>query len=134
VRCLALVIMIGLSDATLLRAQTLPSNVDVMLGAQDVLHIADMITTSFVLTHGREVGAIEGNPLLKPFSDHPGLLAAVSGAVDVVQVVVIKRIERKHQRWALVWSAALVGLEVWATTNNIVAAGRVHQRLVAAGR
>ena len=83
---------------------------------------------------GREVGAIEGNPLLRPLSDRPALLATVSGMVDVLQVVVIKRVERNHPRWALVWSAALVGLEVWATTNNIVALGRIHQRRVALGR
>jgi hypothetical protein len=131
-RCLALAVAIALSDATLAHAQTLPSNVDVMLGAQDVLHIADMITTSFVLTRGREYGAFEGNPLLRPFTDRPALIATVSSTLDVLQVVVIKRVERKHPRWALVWSAALVGLKGWATTNNIAAAGRIHRRRVAA--
>ena len=133
-RCLALVAAIGLSNATLARAQTLPSNVDVMLGAHDVLHTADMITTTYALTRGRAVGAIEGNPLLRPLGNQPVLLTAVSGTLDVLQVIVIKRVERKHPRWALVWAAALVGLEVWATTNNIAAAGRIHQRQVAAGR
>jgi hypothetical protein len=134
VRCLALVITIALANPAIARGQRLPSNVDVMLGAQDVLHIADMITTTVALSRGREVGAIEGNPLLRPLSDRPALLATVSGAVDVLQVVVIKRVERKHPRWALVWSAALVGLEVWATTNNIAALGRIHQRRLALGR
>jgi hypothetical protein len=34
---------LALSNAMLARAQSLPSNVDVMLGAQAVLHTADMI-------------------------------------------------------------------------------------------
>jgi hypothetical protein len=53
--------VIVLSDASLARAQTLPSNGDARLSAQDVLHIADMITTTVVLTNGRDAGAIEGN-------------------------------------------------------------------------
>jgi hypothetical protein len=57
----------------------------------------------------------------------------VSYAVDLLQVA-SSSVERKHSRWALVWSASLVSLEVWATTNNIAAAGRVHRHLVAAGR
>jgi hypothetical protein len=133
-RRLAVAIALVLWHVPLARAQTLPSNVDVMLGAQDVLHLADIITTSVALTRGREVGAIEGNPLLRPLSDRPALLAAVSGTLDVLQVVVIKRVERKHPRWALVWSAALVGLEVWATTNNIAALGQIHRRRLALGR
>lgn len=133
-RCLALVVALALANPALARAQRLPSNVDVMLGAQDVLHIADMITTSVALSRGREVGAIETNPLLRPLSDRPALLATVSGALDVLQVIVIKRVEQKHPRWALVWSAALVGLEVWTTTNNISVLGRIHQRSVALGR
>jgi len=133
-RCLALAIAIALSNVPLARAQKLPSNVDVMLGVQAVLHTADVLTTSWDLTRGREIGAIEGNPILNPLGNQPPVLAAVSGALDVLQVIVIKRIEPKHPRWALVWSAALVGLEVWATTNNIAVAGRIHQRRVALGR
>jgi hypothetical protein len=119
-RRLALIVAIVLSNGALARAQ-MPSNVDVMLGAQDVLHIADIITTSFVLTRGKEFGAFEGNPLLRPFDDHPALIATMSSTLDLLQVVVIKRVERKHPRWAFVWSAALAGLKVWATTNNIAA-------------
>src|SRR5262245_30919600 len=122
----ALIILIAWSSATIAGAQQLPSNVDVLLGAQAVLHKADLLTTSWDLTRGREVGASEGNPLLQPIAGRPPLLAAVSGALDVLQVVTIKRLERKHPRWALAWSAALVGLEVWATTHNIAAAGRIH--------
>jgi hypothetical protein len=133
-RRLGLIIAIVLTNTALARAQKLPSNVDVMLGAQDVLHIADMITTSFVLTRGKEFGAFEGNPLLRPFDDHPALIATMSSTLDLLQVVVIKRVERQHPRWAFVWSAALAGLKVWATTNNIAAAGRIHQHRVAAGR
>ena len=58
----------------------------------------------------------------------------VSSAIDILQVSVIKRVERRHPRWAFTWSAALVALEVWATTNNIIAAGRIQQRRFPAGR
>jgi hypothetical protein len=134
-RCLALVIVIGLSDATFARAQSRAlTNVDVMLGAHDVLHAADMISTTYDLTRGRAFGATERNPFLKPFADHPSLLTGVSSAIDILQVSVIKRVERRHPRWAFTWSAALVALEVWATTNNIIAAGRIQQRRFPAGR
>jgi len=134
-RCLALVIVIGLSNTAFARAQSQAlSNVDVMLGAHDVLHSADMISTTYDLTRGRGFGATERNPLLKPFAERPSLLIGVSSAIDVLQVTVIKRVERAHPRWALTWSAALVALEVWATTNNIVAAGRIQQRRLSAIR
>jgi hypothetical protein len=57
----------------------------------------------------------------------------VSGTLDVLQVIVIKRIEPKHPRWPAGLVAALAGLEFWATTNNIAAAGRIHHRRVAPG-
>ncbi|OLC41969.1 MAG: hypothetical protein AUH43_23635 [Acidobacteria bacterium 13_1_40CM_65_14] len=134
-RCLALVVVIGLSNAAFARAQSrMLSNVDVMLGAHDVLHSADMISTTYDLTRGRAFGATERNPFLKPFAARPSLLTGVSSAIDILQVTVIKRVERTHPRWALTWSAALVAVEVWATTNNIVAAGRIQQRRFAAGR
>jgi len=131
-RWLALVVAIASSNAPIARAQSPTlSNVDVMLGAHDVLHAADMITTAYDLTRGRAFGATERNPFLKPFAERPSLLIGVSSAIDVFQVGVIKRIERTHPRWALAWSAALVGLEVWATTNNIAAAGRIQRRRLA---
>jgi len=43
------------------------------------------------------------------------------------QVVMIKRIQRKHPRLAVAWATGLVALEVWATTNNISATGRIQQ-------
>jgi hypothetical protein len=133
-RRLALMIAIALSAAASARAQTLPSNVDVLLGAHAVLHTADMITTTYDLTRGRAFGANELNPMLRPFSNHPTVLVGVSSAFDVLQVHVVKQVERTHPRWALVWSAALVAVEVWATTNNIATAGRIQQRRLAARR
>jgi hypothetical protein len=133
-RWLALIIAIVLSAAVSTRAQTLPSNVDVLLGTHAVLHTADMITTSYDLTLGRAVGANELNPMLRPFSRHPSLLVGMSSAIDVLEAHVIKQVERTHPRWALVWSAALVGVEVWATTNNIATAGKIQQRRLAASR
>jgi hypothetical protein len=47
--------------------------------------------------------------------------------LDTWQVVMIKRIQPKHPRLAVAWAAGLVALEVWATTNNINAAGRIQQ-------
>jgi len=132
-RWLGLAIVIGLSNTATASAQSpLLSNVDVMLGAHDVLHTADMITTTYDLTRGQAFGATERNPLLKPFGRRPALLTGVSSAFDILQVMVIKRVERTHPRWALVWSSALVAMEVWATTNNIAAAGRIQQRRLAA--
>ena len=133
-RWLALTMAIG-SFAASARAQTtMPSNVDVLLGAHAVLHTADMITTTYDLTRGRAFGASEGNPVLTPLSKPPTLLVGVSSAIDVLQVYVVKNVERTHPRWALVWSAALVAVEVWTTTNNIAAAGRIQQRRLAARR
>jgi len=54
-------------------------------------------------------------------------LATVSSALDMWQVVMIKRIQRKHPRLAVAWATGLVALEVWATTNNISATGRIQQ-------
>ena len=105
------------------------SNVDMLLGAHDVLHVADMITTTYDLTRGRDVGAKEASPLLKPFSSSPLALAAVSGALDMWQVAMIKRIQSKHPRVAVAWAVGLVALEAWATTNNISAAGQIQQRI-----
>jgi len=105
------------------------SNVDVLLGAHDVLHVADMITTTYDLTRGRDVGAKEASPLLKPFSSSPLALAAVGGALDMWQVAMIKRIQSKHPRVAVAWAVGLVALEAWATTNNISAAGQIQQRI-----
>jgi hypothetical protein len=134
-RRLVLLILIAVLEAIPVDAQVrLPSSIDVLLGAHDVLHVADMVSTSYGLTRGRAFGARESNPFLKPFGGSPTMLAGVSSAIDVLQVAVIKRVERRHPRWAIASSAALVALEVWATTNNIAAAGRIHQRRLAAGR
>src|SRR5438093_1296412 len=64
---------------------------------------------------------------LKPFSSSPLALTTVSSALDLWQVVKIKRIQRKRPRLAVAWATGLVALEVWATTNNISAAGRIQQ-------
>lgn len=134
-RRVVLLILIALSDAMPAHAQVrLPSSVDVLLGAHDVLHVADMVSTTYDLTRGRRFGARERNPFLKPFSGSPTVLTGVSSAIDVLQVAVIKRVEQRHPRWAIAWSAALVALEVWATTNNIAAAGRIQQRRSTAAR
>ena len=129
-RCLALALLVSVCDArSAIAQQPTVSNVDVLLGAHDVLHVADMITTTYDLTRGRDVGAKEASPLLKPFSSSPLALAAVSGALDMWQVAMIKRIQSKHPRVAVAWAVGLVALEAWATTNNISAAGQIQQRI-----
>jgi len=115
--------------ATAARAQPAAiSNVDVLLGVHDVLHVVDMLTTTYDLTRGRGFGVKEGNPFLRPFDGQPAALSAVSGAFDVMHVAAIKRVERRHPKLALVWSAALVAVKVWATVNNINAAGDIQRR------
>ena len=129
-RLLMLVVAFSLCGARdAIGQQPTVSNVDLLLGAHDVLHIADMITTTYDLTRGRELGAKEASPLLRPFSSSPLAITAVSSALDVWQVVMIKRIQPKHPRLAVAWAMGLVALEAWATTNNISAAGRIQQRI-----
>jgi hypothetical protein len=133
-RRLMLALVFGLCGAgSALAGQPAVSNVDVLLGAHDVLHVAHMITTTYDLTRGGALGAREASPVLKPFSAYPLALASASSALDMWQVMVIKRIQPKHPRLAVLWAAGLVALEVWATTNNISAAGRIQQRMRAVG-
>jgi hypothetical protein len=103
----------------------------ILLGAQAVLLAADMVSTAHALHLGG--GAREGNPLLRPFSGHPLALAAAMGAVSVLQTYTIVKLHRRHPKIARGWALALVGLQSYAVTNNIRAAGRIR-RANAAGR
>src|SRR3954471_4309188 len=60
-----------------------PSDVDVLLATQAVLHTADMITTSYDLT--LSASAREANPFLAPFTGKPVSLVAVSSAITAPQ-------------------------------------------------
>lgn len=103
-----------------------PTDVDVLLATQAVLHTADMITTSYALTLGSN--AREGNPLLAPLTGKPVALVAMSGAVDVLLAYTIAKLQHRHPKIAL-WSArALVGVEAWATINNVNAVSELQRR------
>src|SRR3954471_24800421 len=103
-----------------------PSDVDVLLAAQAVLHTADMITTSYDLTLSS--GAREANPFLAPFTRKPVSLVALSGAINILQAYTIAKLQHRHPKVALWWARALVGVEVWATINNVNAAGELQRR------
>jgi uncharacterized protein DUF5658 len=102
-----------------------PTDVELLLGCQAVLHAADMFTTAYDLQLGN--AAREGNPLLAPLNRHPVALTAISGAVDVLQAYAIVKIQHRHPKIARWWASALVGIEVWATINNINAAGQLQR-------
>lgn len=102
-----------------------PSDVDVLLAAEAVLHTADMITTSYDLR--LSPSAREANPLLATFTGKPVSMAALSGAINVLQAYTIAKLQHRHRKIALWWARSLVGVEVWATINNINAAGELHR-------
>jgi len=103
-----------------------PSDVDVLLATEAVLHTADMITTSYDLTLGP--GAREGNPFLATFTGKPVSLVALSGAINVLQAYTIAKLQHRHPKIAVWWARALVGVEVWATINNVNAASQLQRR------
>ena len=103
-----------------------PSDVDVLLAAEAVLHTADMITTSYDLTLSSS--AREGNPFLAPFAGKPVAVVALSGAINILQAYTIAKLQHRHPKVALWWARALVGVEVWATINNVNAAGELQRR------
>ena len=94
-----------------------PKSLKVLLVTQAALLSADMITTAHALQFGG--GAREGNPLLRPFSQQPATLAAVSAAIDVLQMYTIVKLNKRHPKIAHAWALALVGTELFAVTNNL---------------
>jgi len=109
------------------RLSVRPTAVDVLLTVQAVAHTADMISSVYALTLSRD--AHEANPMLSGFTDRPVGLVVASSAIDVLQAYTISKLQRRHPKWARVWAAALVGVEVWATANNIHAAGELQRRM-----
>ena len=129
--CVALMLVVArpASAQALLTAEPLklhPSDVDVLLATEAVLHTADMITTSYDLTLSSS--AREANPLLTVFAAKPVSLVALSGAINVLQAYTIARLQHRHPKVALWWARALVGVEAWATINNINAASELQRR------
>jgi hypothetical protein len=103
------------------------SNFDVLVGVIDVLHFADMLTTSYDLTHpSRTLRAIEGNPVLRPFSGSPARLAAASGALTIAQVMVLRHMNRKHPKLATVYLVSIVAVKMIAVTSNVRMAGMLQ--------
>jgi hypothetical protein len=109
-----------------------PSDVDVLLGAQAVLHTADMLTTAYDLTLSPD--AHEGNPILGAFGQQPVRLAIVSGAIDILLTYTIEKLQQRHPKIARWWALALVGTEAWTTLNNISAAGQLQRRRAGRGQ
>jgi len=109
-------------------AVSMPSDVDLLLGCQAVLHAADMFTTAYALRLGGPDAARETNPLLAPFAGSPVTLTIVSGAIDILEAYTVKKLERRHRRIARGYAFALVALEVWATINNVNAAGELQRQ------
>jgi hypothetical protein len=106
---------------------TSASNFDVLVGVIDVLHFADMLTTSYDLTHpSRTLRAIEGNPVLRPFSGSPARLAAVSGAMTIAQVMALQHLNRRHRKLATVYLVSIVAVKMIAVTSNVRMAGMLQ--------
>jgi hypothetical protein len=103
-----------------------PTPTEVLLTTQAVLHTADMITTAYGLSLSQD--AHEANPFLGSFSQSPVRLAIVSGAVDVLQVYTISKLQPRHPKIARWWAVILVATEVWTTINNINAVGELERR------
>ena len=106
------------------RADT-PKGLHVLIAAQATLLSADMITTASALQFGG--GAREGNPLLRPFSQQPAALAAVSAAIDALQMYTIVKLNKRHPKIAHAWALALVGTELFAVTNNLRVTSRLRR-------
>ena len=97
------------------------SNFEVLVGVLDVVHVADMLTTSYNLTHpSRTLHAVEGNPLLRPFSGSPGTLAAVTSVCSSAcplrpscrtLLMVARHLTRGRSRDSRVRAAATLQLE-----------------------
>lgn len=120
------------APARLARFSVPPSDVDVLLAAQAVLHAADMMTTAYDLSLSRD--AHEGNPALGAFTQQRIRLAIVSGAIDILQTYTVERLQRRHPKIARWWALALVGTELWAAVNNVKAAGELQRRRARLGQ
>jgi len=136
--CLAVVLAWAAPAAAQIRpwrivAANPPSDVDLLLGCQAVLHAADMFTTAYDLRLGGPQAAHEANPLLAPFARRPVTLTIVSGAIDILEAYTVKKLEPRHRRIARGYALALVALEVWSTINNINAAGELQRARAASG-
>src|SRR5262249_28979420 len=66
-----------------------PTNVELMIGCQAVLHAVDVFTTAYDMSLSSQ--AREGNPLLKPLEQHPTALAITSSAIDILQAYTIEK-------------------------------------------
>ena len=100
---------------------------DVLVGAFNVLHITDMVSTSYALTHPAPgLRATEGNPLLRKFSGSPVRLAVASGVFTLAEVWLLERGRRTRPKAATWCIAALTVLEMVVVTNNVRAAGQLQ--------
>jgi hypothetical protein len=72
--------------------------------------------------------AICGLLILGDFTRQPVKVVILSGAIDILQAYTITKLQHRHPKIALWRARALVGTEVWATINNINAAGELQRR------
>jgi uncharacterized protein DUF5658 len=141
-RCLSLGCLVLFATVSIAGAQSLspeprpsslhPSDVDLLVACQAVLHAADMFTTAYDLSLGGT--RREANPILKPLMHHPVTLTVASSAIDVLQAYTVTRLQRNHPKLARWWALALVATETWATINNVNAAGELQRQRSAQGR
>lgn len=120
----ALILLLAPSTAVHAQPSSAASDLEVLVAVHNVLHIADMITTSYALSAAQP--ATELNPVLRPFSRSPAALSLVSGAMSVTEVWALSRLRARHPRLATGIAAALVATEVWALGHNIRTAGRIQ--------
>src|SRR2546428_2138413 len=83
-----------------------PTDVEVLLACEAVLHAVDMFTTGYDLSIGGQ--AHEGNPVLKPFARHPVPLTLTMGAVNILQTYTIAKLQHRHSKLSRWWALALV--------------------------
>ena len=100
------------------------SDLEKLVVVQSWWHVGDMISTAYDL----RLGGREANPVLAPFTHHPVALSVVSGAFDVLQAYALKKLAPRHPKLARIWAGALLASEIWATTNNVRAAGELQRR------
>jgi hypothetical protein len=102
-------------------------NFHVLAGVFNVLHIADIVTTSYDLTRpAAGLRATEGNPVLRGFSGSPVRLAVTSGALTIANMWLLDRVRRTRPKTATWCLAALTVMEMIVVTNNVRAAGQLQ--------
>jgi hypothetical protein len=101
--------------------------VDILVRAQALLHAADVVSTSYDLTH-QPPGLMvhEANPLLRPFERNVVWLEAVNTGAVAAEIYFVKRLSRRHSRAATALAAGLSVAKAWAVVQNVRVAARIQ--------